>query len=81
MKKKVGTLLDSDLVAKVKLLAAREGKTINYVLEEALDLYLKGKETVLKGRKSHMVDETWGVFRVKNGDLKIVMKDENWYEI
>lgn len=45
MKTKIGTALDHELIRRARLIAAREGKRFNEVLEEALSDHLQRKST------------------------------------
>jgi hypothetical protein len=42
MKKKIGTIIDSDLFKKVKVYAAQENKPMNEIIQEAVVAYLEG---------------------------------------
>ncbi len=42
MKKKIGTILEEELLLKAKEHAAREGKALADVIQEALDAWLQG---------------------------------------
>jgi len=44
MRTKIGTLLDQDLLRRTRSIAAREGKRLNQVIEEALSDHLKRKD-------------------------------------
>ena len=48
MKRKVGTVLDEEVLRAVKVLAARENRRLSEVIEEALREYLKRKQ--LRGK-------------------------------
>ncbi len=47
MKKKIGTLLDEDLLREAKEFSARKGLPLNELLEKALEHYLKTDESQL----------------------------------
>ena len=42
MKKKIGTVIEEDLLLKAKECAARQGKPLADVIQEALDAWLQG---------------------------------------
>lgn len=44
MKRKVGTVLDEEILRAAKILAARENRRLSEVIEEALREYLKRKQ-------------------------------------
>jgi hypothetical protein len=46
MKAKIGTILDVSLLRQARTIAAREGKRLNQVLEEALAEHLRRKSAV-----------------------------------
>ena len=49
MKTKIGTVLDAGLLRQARSVAAREGKRLSQVLEEALAGHLKRKSTGTRG--------------------------------
>lgn len=67
MRQKVGTILEEDLVKRLRMEAAREGKPINRIMEEALRAYLNRRRN--EGNTS-LVIKGWGVFRVNPKELK-----------
>ena len=49
MKTKIGTIIDTGLLRHARLMATREGKRLNQVLEEALADHLKRKSASTRG--------------------------------
>jgi len=49
MKRKVGTVLDEEVLQAVKVLAAREDRRLSEVIEEALREYLQRRQLRLRG--------------------------------
>ncbi len=74
-KKKIGTVLDEELLRRAKMTAAREGIPLSQLLEKALQAYLGPK-----GKKS-VADELWGVIRIDPALLKQIMEEEeSWLD-
>ena len=68
-KKKIGTVLDEELLRRAKMPAAREGIPLSHLLEKALQAYLgQGKRSV--------ADEMWGAIRIDPVLLKQMMEEE-----
>jgi len=44
MKKKLGIVLDEEVITELKILAAKEGKKLSWLIEDALRQYLKRKQ-------------------------------------
>ncbi|RME23032.1 MAG: ribbon-helix-helix protein, CopG family [Deltaproteobacteria bacterium] len=72
MRRKVGTALDERLIAQVKMLAAREGRPLNDVIEEALRRYLASRQ---EGDGS-VVRETAATYTVTPQQLKHVLEED-----
>jgi len=73
MKQKIGTVLEKSLVKRLHLVAAREGKTMSRIIEEALKAYLGRRR--IKGNPD-IVDATWGTFHLSPEDLKEVLESD-----
>jgi hypothetical protein len=58
MRRKVSTIIDESLFRRTKLEAARQGRPLADVLEDALGAYLAGGQRVRAGGSS--VEATWG---------------------
>ncbi len=79
MRKKMGTVLDEELLTQARLIAVKEGKKLSQVFEEALREYLAKGEGKVKGKS--VVEETKGALKA---DKKLVMKileEEPFYGI
>ena len=73
MKTKIGTVLDAGLLRQARSVAAREGKRLNQVLEEALAEHLKRKAAGLRGGG---VARTAGSFKLSRHQVDRIMRDE-----
>lgn len=73
MKKKVGTFLEEQTLIKVKKIAAKEGKKLNQVFEEAIKEYALSKGT------ENVVKETKAVFKINKNLVKAILEEE-FYE-
>lgn len=80
LKKKVGTVIDEELIFKAKQKALSSKMPLNQILEDALKTYLLtvNKKTT-KGQRS-ISQETKGVMKVSKKDLRAVMEEEGVYE-
>jgi hypothetical protein len=78
MKKKIGTIMEEEILNRAKWMALKEGKKLNQLIEDALKNYILKRDA--GGRDKSIVQATKGVFRV---DKKIVDKilKEPFYEI
>ena len=75
MKKKIGTILDEDLLLSAKHMALSQKKTLSDLLEDAIRTYLGMQEGSLS-----ISDETKGVMRISSASLRQVMKEESYFE-
>ena len=76
MRKKVGTILPEELLVKARLLAVKEGKKLNQLLEEALKEYLKREE---RGSTRSIVEETKGALRADEKLVAEILQEEPFY--
>jgi len=75
MKKKIGTILDEDLVLSAKRRALYEKRSLNQLFEDAIKRYLdsfQNKDSVSKSSKGSM--------SVPADVLKQVMEEESFHE-
>ena len=76
MRKKLGTILDEELVFKAKQVALSQKQSLSRILEEALRVYLHTVDRK-DGRKSKNVTQsTRGIMQISQADLKAVMEEE-----
>jgi metal-responsive CopG/Arc/MetJ family transcriptional regulator len=75
MKKKIGTILDEDILFAAKHMALLQRKTLSEFLEDAIRTYLEMQKENL-----NISDETKGVMRISPGSLRKVMEDESYFE-
>ena len=73
MKAKVGTILSADLMRQARTIAAREGKRLNQVIEEALAEHLKRKSA---GARAGVVARTAGSIKLSRRQVDRVLRDE-----
>jgi len=79
MKKKIGTLMEEELIYKAKQTALAQNKPIHAVLEEALSQFFQ-RETEKGGEKS-VVRSTQGVMPLPKNQLKKIMEEEDYHEL
>ena len=81
MKKKIGTILDEELVFKAKQIALSQKQPLSKLLEDALNMYLLILERKkLKGGR-HISQSTRGSMKISKEALKPIMEEESIYEI
>ncbi|GEM_PF-1708092 len=71
-KKKVGTVLDEELVRRAKVAAANEGIPLSQLLEKALQAYLGAPARGKRG----IVKEMWGTIPIDPALFRRMMDDE-----
>ncbi len=75
MKKKIGTILDEDILFAAKHMALLQKKTLSEFFEDAIRTYLG-----MQKKNLNISDETKGVMRISPDALKKVMEDETYFE-
>lgn len=75
MKRKVGTTLDVDLYRRAKEVARKRGRSLNSLIEEALERFLESETT-----RTSVVKETKGTFKVSARVLRRVL-EEDLYDV
>ena len=73
MKAKIGTIIDAALLRQARTVAAREGKRLNQVLEEALADHLRRKSA---GARGGVAARTAGAFKVSRRQVDRILRDE-----
>jgi hypothetical protein len=78
LKRKIGTIVDEDLIFMAKEVALAQKRPLNLVIEEALKTYFKAIE---EPRQNKMIAEsTKGVMKIPKQTLKKIMEEEGIYE-
>lgn len=72
MKKKLGTALDEEVITELKVLAAKEGKKLSWLIEDALRQYLKRKE-------GGVVRKTKGTLRASPQVVHAILEEEEFH--
>jgi len=72
VKTKVGTALDPKLLRRVRSIAAREGKRLNQVIEEALSAHLARKSSAGAG----VVARSAGMFKLSKEEVDKILREE-----
>jgi hypothetical protein len=78
LKRKIGTIVDEDLIFMAKEIALAQKRPLNLLIEEALKTYLKNIEE--PKRRKMIVESTKGVMKVSKETLKKIMEEEGIYE-
>ena len=79
MKRKIGTILDGDLLRKAKQVALAHEQSLSRLFEEALKMYLLSVDKKKGGQKNVSLS-TQGSMKVSPKILKAVMEEEGLYE-
>jgi hypothetical protein len=75
MKRKVSTIMDETLFRRTKLEAARQGRPLSAILEEALGAYL----SATTGRRppgGSLVEASWGAMAASPELVRAIMEDD-----
>ena len=78
MKKRIGAVLDENLIKLTRQIAVTQNLTLNQVFEEALRKYFK----LLKedDRQTNIAIQTKGAMKASPELLKAVMAEESYYD-
>jgi len=80
MKKKIGTMLDEDLIFRAKKAALSERKALSQLLENALKMYLDSKEKKQSLRYKDVSEKTRGAMAISPIALKAILEEEGVHE-
>ena len=80
MKKKIGTMLDEDLIFRAKQLALSQRQPLNQLLENALKMYLDSIEKKKNAGRHDVSEMTRGAMNISPEALKAIMEEEGVYE-
>ena len=80
MKKKIGTLLDEDLILRAKQVAVSERQALSKLLENALKMYLESIEKKKRPGRKDVAETTRGAMSISPVALKAIMEEEGVYE-
>lgn len=80
MKKKIGTMLDEDLLFRAKQVAISQRQALSQLLENALRMYLESIEKKNKADRKEVSDTTRGAMSISPVALKAIMEEEGVYE-
>ena len=78
MKKKVGTLLDEEIIRHAKRRAAEEGRPLNDVIQDALSSYLSNKVPDPKKRQKAYQLFCERPIRISQNQFKKIMEVDAW---
>ena len=74
MRRKVSTIMEESLFRRAKLEAARQGRPLAAIVEDALRRYFEKPPTRPPGYKT--VEETWGALSLPAEVVRQIMEDE-----
>jgi hypothetical protein len=75
MRRKVSTIMEESLFRRAKLEAARQGRPLAAILEEALQRYFDSPPSRPPGYRS--VDEMWGAMALPPEVVRQIMEEED----
>jgi hypothetical protein len=75
MRRKVSTIMEESVFRRAKLEAARQGRPLAAILEEALRRYFDQPSTRPPGYKT--VDECWGILSLPAEVVRQIMEEED----
>ena len=78
MKRKIGTIVDEDLIFMAKEVALAQKRPLNLLIEEALKTYIKNIEEPT--RRKMVAESTKGIMKIPKETLKKIMEEEGVYE-
>ena len=80
MKRKIGTILEEDLVYKAKQAALSQKQSLSQLLEDALKNYLSSIEGN-RGKKQRKISQiTFGAMKIPHKAIKTILKESGVYE-
>jgi hypothetical protein len=79
LRKKIGTVIDEDLIFKAKETALLKKESLSQLLEDALQMYLQKIEGK-KRRSKNIAKITHGIMEVPKSTLKAIMEEEGVYD-
>jgi len=80
MKKKIGTLLEEDLIFDAKRVALSQKQPLSKVLEDALRMYLLTMERKTRLKRKNISLSSHGAMSISPSVLKSIMEEEGVYE-
>ena len=80
MKKKIGTLLEEDLIFDAKQVALSQKQPFSKVLEDALRMYLLTMERKTRSKRKNISLSSHGAMSISPSVLKSIMDEEGVYE-
>jgi hypothetical protein len=80
MKKKIGTLLEEDLIFDAKQLALSQKQPFSKVLEDALRMYLLTMERKTGLKRKNISLNSHGAMNISPSVLKSIMEEKGVYE-
>ena len=80
MKKKIGTMLDEDLIFRAKEAALAQRQALSQVLENALKMYLDSFEKRKNAGGRQVCEKTRGSMQISPISLKTIMEEAGVYE-
>jgi hypothetical protein len=78
MRRKVSTIMEESVFRRAKLEAARQGRPLSAILEEALVSYFEGPRAG-RAPEYRSVAETWGAMAAPAALVREILEDEDEY--
>jgi hypothetical protein len=80
MKKKIGTVLNEDLIFRAKQVALSERQALSQLLENALKMYLESVEKKKHAGCNNVSETTRGAMKISPAKLAAIMEEDGVYE-
>jgi len=80
MKKKIGTVLNEDLIFRAKQVALSERQALSQLLENALEMYLESVEKKKHAGRNKVSETTRGAMKISPANLKAIMEEDGVHE-
>ena len=79
MKRKIGTLLEEDLIFDAKRVALSQNQPFSKALEDALRMYLHTMERKTRSKQKNITLSSHGAMSISPSPLKSIMEEECVY--
>ncbi len=80
MKKKIGTMLDEELIFKAKQAALSERQALSHFLTNALNMYIGSLDKQEKSVQRDICSKTRGSMNVSVKTLQTILEERKWHE-
>ena len=79
MKKKIGTIIDEEILTAAKKVAISKRQPLNQFFEDALKMYISISDKQ-RNQNQKICERTKGSLSISTAELKKIMQEESFYE-